>query len=105
MLRLSPVLWVVIGLAAGCGKDPASHTSGSAAVGSHAELRKLGVDEVERFIAAADGKTFVFDDNPREVFDKYHLPGATWLASSEVTAERLPADKTARLIFYCANEQ
>jgi hypothetical protein len=47
---------------------------------------------------------FVYDNNPKEVFEAGHVPGATWVESSEVTAAVLPPDKGATLVFYCANE-
>jgi rhodanese-related sulfurtransferase len=72
--------------------------------GSSSELKRLTVDEVQARIAAKDGKTFVYDNNPRERFEKSHLPGARWVESGEVTAAVLPPDKSATLIFYCANE-
>lgn len=68
------------------------------------ELKRLTVDEVEARIAAKDGKTFIYDNNPKDRFDKSHLPGARWVESGEVTAAVLPPDKGATLIFYCANE-
>ena len=32
------------------------------------------------------------------------MPGATWVHYDSVTAEMLPTDHTASLVFYCANE-
>jgi len=69
-----------------------------------AELKTLTVDQVAAKIAAKDGKTFVYDDNPKDRYVKGHVPGATWVESGDVTAAVLPADKTATLIFYCASE-
>ncbi len=69
-----------------------------------AELKSLTVDEVAARIAAHDGKTFVFDNNPQKSWVKGHVPGAKWLDQDKVTAADLPADKTATLIFYCHNE-
>jgi 3-mercaptopyruvate sulfurtransferase SseA len=68
------------------------------------ELNKLTVDQVAARIAAHDGKTYIFDDNPKERWVKGHVPGAKWLDEDHVTAADLPADKTATLIFYCHNE-
>jgi rhodanese-related sulfurtransferase len=66
-------------------------------------LATLTVDQVDAKIAAKTPGFFVFDVNPREVFDAGHLPTATWLPFNGVTADNLPADKTATLVFYCAN--
>ncbi len=68
------------------------------------ELRPLTVDQVADRIAAHDGKTFVYDNNPKESWVKGHVPGATWLDDENVTASALPNDKAATLIFYCHNE-
>jgi rhodanese-related sulfurtransferase len=58
------------------------------------------VDQVERWIAAGD--VVVYDVNPDEVYAKGHLPGARFLTGKGWT-KTLPASKTARLVFYCAN--
>lgn len=79
----------------GCSKD---------SVATASELKPLTVDEVAARIAANDGKTFIFDNNPKESWVKAHVPGAKWLDDESVTAAVLPADKTATLIFYCHNE-
>ncbi len=71
---------------------------------SRSDLKTLTVDEVAARIAANDGKTFVYDNNERERFQRSHLPGAKWLAYDRVTAADLPTDKGATLIFYCASE-
>ena|SRR5580765_5970452 len=68
------------------------------------QLHKLTVDEVEARINAHDGKTFVYDDNNKDSWIKAHVPTATWLDDEHVTADALPADKAATLIFYCHNE-
>jgi len=72
--------------------------------GSSPELKSLTVDEVQARIDAHDGKTFVYDNNPKERYDQSHLPGARWVSFREVTAAVLPPDKSATLIFYCASE-
>ncbi len=69
-----------------------------------AELRPLTVDEVAARITAKDGKTFIYDNNPKESWVKGHVPGATWLDDEHVTAADLPSDKAATLIFYCHDE-
>jgi 3-mercaptopyruvate sulfurtransferase SseA len=88
----------VAGLALlGCSKN-------SSAPATPGELKQLTVDEVAARLAANDGKTFIYDDNPKEVWVAGHVPGARWLDEESVTAADLPADRTAMLIFYCHNE-
>jgi hypothetical protein len=69
-----------------------------------ADLKALSVDEVAARVTAHDGKTFIYDNNPKDRFTKSHVPGAKWLDYDNVTAADLPADKTATLVFYCASE-
>jgi len=66
-------------------------------------LKTMTVDQVAARVAAKDGHTFVYDDNPQDRYAKGHVPGATWL-QHEPTQADLPADKGATLIFYCASE-
>jgi len=58
----------------------------------------LGVDAVERMLGASDVR--VYDANTRELFEKNHLPGAVHLGRQKLSV-LLPADRTARLVFYC----
>jgi hypothetical protein len=62
----------------------------------------LGVKEVASRLG--DGRTFLFDCNPRDVFAQRHLPGARWVDYKNLTSADLPADRSATLVFYCANE-
>ncbi len=68
------------------------------------DLKTMTVDDVATRVAAKDGKTFVFDDNPHDRFLAGHVPGALWVAGKEPTAAELPSDKGATLVFYCASE-
>jgi hypothetical protein len=86
---------VVVALVAG------SRTSSAAP--SH-ELQRLTVEQVAARIAANDGKTFIYDNNPKESWVSGHVPGAKWLDEDHVTAADLPANKSSTLIFYCHNE-
>ncbi len=67
-----------------------------------ADLPKLSVDEVSKLVGAPDVR--IYDVNAREVFDKAHLPGATFveLAGSDVE-QKLPKDRKTRLVYYCKN--
>ena len=60
------------------------------------------VDEVASKLGQKS--VYVFDNNPREVYEKGHVPGARWVDYKKIQASDLPADKNATLIFYCANE-
>lgn len=77
-------------------------TLSTCAVAPSRSPQTLTIDEVEARLG--DPHTFVYDANPREMYDVKHVPGATWVAWNGVTAADLPADKDAALIFYCAIE-
>ena len=71
------------------------------------KFAELTVDEVDTRIAEAKaGKLalHIYDNNPKSVYEKGHLPGAKWISPSDVKESELPADKEATLIFYCADE-
>lgn len=94
----------------GCGQkgdavkaDTTASASGAVKAAAE-ELKSFTVDEVEQKIAASDGKFFVFDANDEEVFKQGHVPSAKWIPFSALTADMLPVDKAATLVFYCANE-
>ena len=92
--------------------DASKNSSGSASANEVAgktkhsteDLKELSADQVDQRIAANDGKFFVFDANDKGVFDGGHVPTAKWVPFEAVTADMLPADKKAELVFYCANE-
>ncbi len=59
------------------------------------------MDEVQRMIG--DPRVAIVDANPPEVFREHHVPGARWYREGPSLAAVLPADKTTRLVFYCAS--
>ncbi len=75
----------------------------SASLFAAGKFGSLTVDEVAQKLKQKN--VYVYDNNPKPKYDNNHLPGAKWLDYKHVTAADLPADKTATLIFYCANEQ
>jgi hypothetical protein len=62
---------------------------------------KLTVEEVSQ--ALGKPGVAIFDDNNEDTYREGHVPGAKWLAVSEVEAGRLPKDQATKLIFYCMN--
>jgi 3-mercaptopyruvate sulfurtransferase SseA len=65
-------------------------------------FKELTIEQLEQKLAGTPKPTVV-DANPREVYDKRHVPGAIWIPFDEVTADKLPNDKSTPLVFYCAN--
>jgi hypothetical protein len=71
-----------------------------AASRAHEPFTLVGMDEVQRMLSEPD--VVVIDANPKDVFVKNHLPGARHYRSAPF-AQVLPADKSKRLVFYCAS--
>lgn len=63
---------------------------------------EIGVEELAKAIDA--GNAHLFDNNPKFVWEKRHIPGAAWLPANQYDAEDLPAEKDAFVVFYCMNE-
>ncbi len=61
----------------------------------------VSVDEVQRMLG--DPRVVIVDANPYEVFQQGHVPGARWYGDAPTLAAVLPADRTTRLVFYCAS--
>ena len=62
----------------------------------------LTVQEVNQ--KCAQQNVFIYDNNEQARWVQGHVPGAKWIDPGKIKASDLPADKTATLIFYCANE-
>ena len=67
------------------------------------EFGSLTVDQVAEHIARGDAS--IFDNNPKDMWQKGHVPTAKWVDFKSVQASDLPQDKDRTLIFYCANEK
>ena len=64
------------------------------------DIRELTISEV----AARLGQPgfFVFDNNGAGRWKRGHVPGAKNLNAYSFTADELPADRSATLVFYCS---
>jgi rhodanese-related sulfurtransferase len=71
----------------------------------HAKFANLSVDDVDKLVA--DKKCVPIDANGAETREKYGtLPGAVLLTGFEdFKTSELPADKGAKLVFYCGGEK
>lgn len=63
---------------------------------------EISLDDLK--VAIKDGKTVLFDNNPKFVWEERRLPGAKWLHAQKYEASDLPADKDTPLVFYCMND-
>ena len=48
---------------------------------------------------------FVYDCNEVETYSEAHVPGAVLLVFDQVTLDKLPPDRNAKLVFYCYSPQ
>jgi rhodanese-related sulfurtransferase len=81
---------VAAALAAGC----ARRASGE-------PFALVTVDDVARMLG--DPGVEIVDANPRDVFERGHVPGARWYREGPSLASILPGDKAKRVVFYCAS--
>lgn len=63
---------------------------------------EIGTDDLD--VAIRSGDANVYDTNPKNVWEKRRVTSATWLDAKKFTADDLPQDKAAMLVFYCMNE-
>lgn len=113
MIRVTTTTLALAALVAlGCSRSqtqqpPATPTSAASA--SHAttaaepELQSVSIAELAGMLERHEAVA-IFDNNSRERYERGHVPGARWVGHDQVTAEVLPADHDAKLVFYCANE-
>lgn len=95
------ILFVVAMSMLACSKNAHDATKTEAAHEAQ-PFKELTIEQLEQKLAGTP-KPMVIDANPREVFDKRHVPGAIWMSFDEVTEDKLPKDKSTPLVFYCAN--
>lgn len=89
-------------LLAGCQKAAAAPDALPPPAAPEPKLATLSLEEVDA-LREKPG-VHLYDANPREMYDHGHVPGAAWVKFDEVTADVLPGDRAATLVFYCANE-
>ena len=80
----------------------ASLAAGCRHADADVEPGRLSLDEVQARLGQPG--VYLFDANPREMYDAKHVPGARWVQWDHVTRTDLPSERDATLIFYCALE-
>jgi rhodanese-related sulfurtransferase len=65
--------------------------------------RELSVDEAAKLVDAKAAA--VYDADPPDLYAKGHLPGARLVSYKSLDPSLLPADKDAKLVFYCHNRR
>ena len=71
------------------------------AVSNSAQTMVKEVAPVELAAMAKEAKVFIYDCNEADMFAEAHVPGAVLTVYDALTAETLPADHSAPLVFYC----
>ena len=64
------------------------------------DIPDLSVDEVARRLGTPG--FYVFDANSPGRWKRSHVPGAVLIDPYELSADALPPDKQATLVFYCS---
>src|SRR5688572_17628638 len=92
------ILLFIVGATMGCkavdactcgsSSKPSATASGAAPAGP----RALSLADVSALVQTKAANTFVYDANPRELYEEKHVPGASWVKFDEVTTAVLPAD-------------
>lgn len=83
---------------------PPPASSGATASTEHArELPTMTTAELAGMLERHE-QVAVYDSNGPERYAQGHIPTARHVGHDQVTAAVLPADRAARLVFYCANE-
>lgn len=62
---------------------------------------ELTLDQVSSLVSKHEAD--VFDNNDQDTYARGHVPTAKWVSFKDVKATDLPADKSRKLVFYCAN--
>ena len=98
LVIISTVLLTPVALAC-----PACDDSKKAAAPAAAEVRTLTPAQLREMRATQ--RVYVFDANPRDIFDKHHVPEAVHVEYDRVASSQLPTDQSAPVVFYCMNER
>jgi rhodanese-related sulfurtransferase len=65
---------------------------------------EFGVVSTEELSNGIKNRTLmVFDNNTPELYQKKHIPSAVFMDHNDPDPNLLPADKDAKLVFYCKN--
>lgn len=92
----SPLLFVLLGMAS-------LTASGQSVVGDASSggttVQEIAPAELAGMIEAAN--VFIYDCNEADMFAEAHVPGAVLTVYDALTADSLPADRSAPLVFYC----
>ena len=67
------------------------------------EIPAMTVDELAAMLLRHEA-VGVYDANGRSRYEQGHIPTARFVGHDPVTVAMLPADRSTRLVFYCANE-
>lgn len=114
-VSLSVILAFVLGAACSTTSpaQPASTTaaavatsSGATASASTEQARQLPTMTTAELAGMLERheQVAIYDSNGAERYAQGHIPSARHVGHDQVTASVLPADRAARLVFYCANE-
>ena len=70
---------------------------------AHVEVKDIRPAALSKALGTPN--LFNFDRNEEDMYAEAHVPGARLIVYDEVTADKLPADHDATLVFYCYSDQ
>ena len=82
---------------------PACDDSKAATISESQKISELTPAQLREMVSAK--RVHIFDANPRDIFEKNHVPAAVHVEYDQVTQTVLPEDKSAAVVFYCMNER
>lgn len=76
---------------------------GATACSEVGKVKLATITTEELSTGIADKSLFVVDNNTPEIFAKNHIVTAQHMDPRQLDQQRLPANKDAKLVFYCKN--
>jgi len=78
---------------------PSNSSRGTDTAPTTSEVKDVAAAQLAQMLATS--KVFIYDCNEPDMYAEAHVPGAVLTVYDEVTADKLPADHNATLVFYC----
>ncbi|MCC7503545.1 MAG: rhodanese-like domain-containing protein [Flavobacteriales bacterium] len=67
--------------------------------GSQSTVREISPQQLVALLGSST--LFIYDCNEEDMFAEAHVPGARLIVYDQITADKLPTDLNATLVFYC----
>lgn len=94
----SAALLLAIGIF-GTSATLAHHPEDEHASAQPSDLNQLTTEQLVALRKTSN--VYIYDANSAAMYAKNHIPGAIFIPFNKVSADKLPADRHATLVFYC----